>query len=112
MMELVQSKEMEIPGYKSKTQELALKARNSRFSLCRFKKEKAAEMKSLRESNEHLKESIKCPVCYRVNEEDMYVIVGCGHRICGTCSRKLVNHCHICRAILPEVGWLQKIYLG
>ena len=112
MMKLVQSKDMEILGYKAKTKELESIARNSRSSLHLFKQEKAAEIKSLRESNEHLEESIKCPVCYTVNEKDMHVIVGCGHRICGTCSRKLVNDCHICRAILPKVGWLQKIYLG
>eukprot|EP00804_Cyclotella_cryptica_P026065 CCRYP_013929-RA/>CCRYP_013929-RA protein AED:0.27 eAED:0.27 QI:0/-1/0/1/-1/1/1/0/322 len=65
----------------------------------------------LKDANERLRNQLQCPICYELQEGNMYLIMECGHRICGDCSLLLGNKCHTCRTSLDkERGWLKKIY--
>lgn len=71
----------------------------------------ASREKDLLQQIESLTDQLMCPVCYELKEDDMQLILECGHRICGGCCLRLENECHTCRATLKKrPGWLKRIY--
>ena len=53
------------------------------------------------ENESHAWEAGICPICFEENAE--YVVVPCGHVLCGTCRPQLHRECFVCRARLDQI---------
>jgi hypothetical protein len=58
------------------------------------------------EIGDAMNENNNCPIC--MDKEAAYVVVPCGHVMCGYCKSRVKQHCFVCRAPLEKTI---KLYL-
>lgn len=59
------------------------------------------------QESENFKDRLECPVCFEVQEE-MYVLITCGHKICFECCWQIGSTCPTCREKLKKESLVMK----